>query len=107
MGRRRPRYIETLARRGYRFLGEVEVIHEPVKPTSTTLPAIETDDLEGRSVSRYLVLDKLGRGGMGGRIPGQGPQAQANRSSEVPAREEYSKHPKPLERFHQEARTAY
>ena len=101
----RPRYIETLARRGYRFLGEVEVIHEPVEPTSQALPAIETDDLEGKSVSHYLVLDKLGRGGMG--VVFRAKDLKLKRTVALKfLPEEYSKHPKPLERFHQEARAA-
>src|SRR5580700_3422996 len=61
-----PRYIETVARRNYRFVGQVEVVEasctEPLAPAD---PEIETDDLEGKSISHYLVLDKLGSGGMG------------------------------------------
>jgi DNA-binding winged helix-turn-helix (wHTH) protein len=61
-----PRYIETVGRRGYRFLAEVEVIEaSPSEPPSPAAPDIEGDDLEGKPVSHYLVLDKLGRGGMG------------------------------------------
>jgi DNA-binding winged helix-turn-helix (wHTH) protein len=36
----RPRYIETVARRGYRFLGEVEAVEAPASgpPASATAP---------------------------------------------------------------------
>jgi eukaryotic-like serine/threonine-protein kinase len=77
-----PRYIETLPRRGYRFIASVE-------PPSTPLPAgldLETPDVTqrtgpldppeillaegselpaGRHVSHYRIEAKLGEGGMG------------------------------------------
>jgi serine/threonine protein kinase len=45
-----PRYIETVARRGYRFKGE--------SSTAAT-------DLAGRTIGRFRVVEKLGGGGMG------------------------------------------
>jgi DNA-binding winged helix-turn-helix (wHTH) protein/predicted Ser/Thr protein kinase len=53
-----PRYIETLARRGYRFLGEVE------KPGEAEA-AVDFDDLGGSALSHYRLIAKLGSGGMG------------------------------------------
>lgn len=47
-----PRYVETVARRGYRFLGEVERVDEPAPE-----PA--------KATSHYRILGKLGEGGMG------------------------------------------
>jgi Tol biopolymer transport system component len=38
----KPRYIETLARRGYRFIGTVEQVSEPVSPVAVNVPNIIT-----------------------------------------------------------------
>jgi serine/threonine protein kinase/Tol biopolymer transport system component len=103
-----PRYIETVARRGYRFLGEVEVLEASSSDSSSPLPPaldIPTEDLEGKTVSHYLVLDKLGRGAMG--VVYRAKDLNLNRNVALKfLPEEFSKHPEPLERFQQEARTA-
>jgi eukaryotic-like serine/threonine-protein kinase len=106
----RPRYIETVARRGYRFLGEVEVVEAPSsepasEPQAPTGPDLETDDLEGKPVSHYLVFDKLGSGGMGVVFRAKDIKLKRNVALKF-LPEEYSKHPQPLERFQQEARAA-
>jgi serine/threonine protein kinase len=59
-----PRYVETLARRGYRFLApvEFEVAERAGRPPSTVS---ESRGYEGNAVSHFRVLERLGRGGMG------------------------------------------
>jgi serine/threonine protein kinase/Tol biopolymer transport system component len=62
-----PRYIETLARRGYRWM--VPVQREPSVPdlarATASVITISPESLLGRKVSHYRVLELLGGGGMG------------------------------------------
>ena len=51
-----PRFIETLPRRGYRFIAPV---------TRAQDPSAETKGLVGKKVSHYRVLEVIGGGGMG------------------------------------------
>jgi serine/threonine protein kinase len=57
-----PRLIETLPRRGYRFVAPVQFTMssrgEPAAPP-------ETESLEGNAFSHFRVMQKLGSGGMG------------------------------------------
>jgi len=65
-----PRYIETLAKRGYRCVCEVERVGPPGPEraqTPQTAVALSNTNAgaAGGVVSRYRILGKLGEGGMG------------------------------------------
>src|SRR5882757_4144616 len=63
-----PRYIETLARRGYRLMVTTEYLEsEPgIAPGEVTAEApLQSSSLIGKKVSHYRVLDVIGGGGMG------------------------------------------
>jgi len=63
-----PRYVETVARRGYRFLGAVERVGDPAAAAKPEPPAPETpasSNLDGKVLSHYRIRGKLGEGGMG------------------------------------------
>ncbi len=62
-----PRYVETVARRCYRFIGELlreEPVLEPAQVPSGEDIA-DPSDLTGRTISHRRVYEMLGRGGMG------------------------------------------
>ena len=64
----KPRYIQTLSRRGYCFIGQVSKADEKeVSGVSAAdgQPATAADGLAGTIVSHYRVLERLGSGGMG------------------------------------------
>jgi serine/threonine protein kinase len=67
-----PRYIETLARRGYRWKVPIEWIEpSPAKPQADAETVVSSpvdyaaSRLTGKKVSHYRVLEILGGGGMG------------------------------------------
>jgi VCBS repeat-containing protein len=65
-----PSYIETLARRGYRWKGPVESVETPLGADAPAKdappPASEIEgNLIGKRVSHYRVIALLGGGGMG------------------------------------------
>ena len=60
-----PRYVETLPRLGYRFIGAVEQAAAPDGAVPPAEPEASAGQLTGRILSHYRILGKLGSGGMG------------------------------------------
>jgi len=84
-----PLYIETLARRGYRWKTPVEWVESPLEvagPAEAELvetPAATGGNMIGKKVSHYRVLELLGGGGMGGPMGG-GPVGGGRRGGQGP-----------------------
>ncbi len=60
-----PQFIETLARRGYRFMVAVEFEDAPVSPVAPSDVTSTSENVSGRPASPYQVIEMLGGGGMG------------------------------------------
>ena len=106
-----PRYIETLARRGYRLMVPVEWLASAVAapglspaPPATT-PSLSDEPLLGKKVSHYRVIDIIGGGGMG--MVYRAEDLKLGRSVALKfLPEELTGDAVALQRFEREARTA-
>lgn len=99
-----PEFIETLPRRGYRFLVPVEHA-EAAEIFSPPGPDPGSDGLEGQMISRYRIGKKLGQGAMG--VVYQAEDTRLRRAAAIKfLPEELSDDPRALDRFEREARAA-
>ena len=97
-----PRRIETVARRGYRFRGQVENAARPGAIIGSTLDA---SSLEGKTIAHFRVLDRIGSGGMG--IVHRGEDLKLGRQVALKfLPPEFAGDPVSMSRFDREARTA-
>jgi len=101
-----PRFVQTLTGRGYRFIAPVEeATPATASPTTSSSQALDAQDLIGKKVSHYRVLQILGGGGMG--VVYQAEDLKLGRRVAIKfLSSERSTNLKAFERFEREARAA-
>jgi serine/threonine protein kinase/Tol biopolymer transport system component len=105
------RYLETLPRRGYRFVAEVRRVSNTPTPIPNESPPVapltemDWNHLAGQMVTHYRVLELIGRGGMGVVFRAEDIRLGRQVALKLLALE-LDDDPLAAQRFEQEARTA-